>query len=63
VAANANPLEKWVERRRTMQQQARREEWFWDDPGLPFLLGAMLSTTLSLGLWVVVSWASWMLLN
>lgn len=31
--------------------------------GVPFLLGAAVATSVSLGLWIVVSWASWLVLH
>ena len=35
----------------------------WESPGLPLLLGVVVSTSVSIGLWLVVSYISWFLMH
>lgn len=35
----------------------------WESPGLPLLLGIVVSTSVSVGLWLVVSYISWLVMR
>lgn len=35
----------------------------WESPGLPLLLGFVVSTSVSVGLWLVVSYISWLMVR
>jgi hypothetical protein len=35
----------------------------WESPGLPLLLGILVSTSVSVGLWLVVSYLSWLVMR
>lgn len=35
----------------------------WESPGLPLLVGVLVSTSVSVGLWLVVSYISWLLMH
>lgn len=35
----------------------------WESPGLPLLLGIVVSTSVSVGLWLVVSYISWLMMR
>ena len=40
-----------------------RRAWEWDGEGVPLLLGMVIATGVSLGLWLVLSYASWLVLR
>jgi hypothetical protein len=40
-----------------------RTIWTWNGPGVPLLLGAVVSVWLSVGLWGMLSWVTWWLLR
>ena len=46
-----------------MTRHALRAEWIGPREEVPFLLGAVVATSVSLGLWLVASWASWLMLH
>ncbi len=35
----------------------------WESPGLPLLLGVLVSTSVSVGLWLMLSYISWLLMH
>jgi hypothetical protein len=35
----------------------------WETPGLPLLLGMVVSVSVSVGLWMVVSYVSWLMMR
>jgi len=45
-----------------MERHAHTERMF-EPQGVPLLLGMLLSTSLSIGLWLVVSYVSWLVLR
>jgi hypothetical protein len=45
-----------------MARSAQREE-LEDGEGLPLLLGMVLAVSVSLGLWLLVSYVSWLVLH
>lgn len=45
-----------------MERHADTERMF-NTQGVPLLLGMVLSTSLSIGLWLVVSYVSWLVLR
>ncbi len=40
-----------------------RVVWRWEGPGVPILLGVVLSLGLSLGLWGALTWVVWWVLR
>ncbi len=46
-----------------MVHGARREEWTWEGNGVPLLLGMLIAISLSAGLWLVLSYAGWLVLR
>ncbi|MBI4515026.1 MAG: hypothetical protein HY699_04320 [Deltaproteobacteria bacterium] len=43
--------------------RVERSLWTWEGPGVPMLLGAVLSGWVSIALWVVLCWLVWRLLQ
>jgi hypothetical protein len=41
-----------------MAREAHKE-WMWETEGLPLLLGMVVSMSVSVGLWLLVSYLSW----
>jgi hypothetical protein len=38
--------------------RAERSMWTWEGPGMPILLGVVVSLWLSMGLWGALSWVA-----
>ena len=45
-----------------MARSAQRE-WMGEGEGVPLLIGILLASSISLGMWMMVSYVSWLLLR